>query len=499
MPGYGGQMLALDVTPWNDQLRSAAQTRVAQTEADFARQSSPLRIAAMEIQNRQGAADADVAEQTAPLRVQQAGMQTDIMRENRPVQTAAARRARRQQFMTDFDPDSPGAPERWNRGVQALIDEGDTEASQFLNNFSPDRFRRWAQAYSAADPAAARAGFTASQAAPPVDYNAWTSQMSPDERRRTAATLQANVPRLRAVLRSGDDAEQVRLYNEAARASGLEPLPDTPLSAPEARRMAEALLPSAEGALNALSTFQMEGAAGLPARPREDRIIETPGGGLYAVQPNGPGGAVPGATEIRRPDETYQYGGLDSNGRPVSISTRTAQTAVGSDSITIPRSGGRGGSGGRPSRYEIIRDDYMRSHPGASEAEAVAFAAGAGSRPMTPQRVQEIANRQATSELAALSAAMTPPENPQAWLRTRQAQIVADLNAAGPTPGGPAPAAPAPAGRPPADAPALPPAARSRLRADSETRFNNGQVWTLRNGRPVFLRQDNPAAPARAR
>lgn len=118
---------------------------------------------------------------------------------------------------------------------------------------------------------------------------------------------------------------------------------------------------------------------------------------------------------------------------------------------------------------------------------------------MTPQRVQEIANRQATSELAALSAAMTPPENPQAWLRTRQAQIVADLNAAGPTPGGPAPAAPAPAGRPPADAPALPPAARSRLRADSETRFNNGQVWTLRNGRPVFLRQDNPAAPARAR
>ena len=511
--GWGD--LALKATPFDLANPLAEAAKIQQQRADTANTQATM---------------AETGARTATLSAELPGVRAESQTKQASAQNALIADA-----TSKVDPNSPDPTGDWHAAMQALVDQGVTQAKQFLSApYTASRARQVVGVYGAKDAGeglgASQSGGLPSDVPTPAQQQQWDGifhNLPPDQMQAKVASLDAIKA---ALVRVSNSDNPAAAWDKEAGALGLGAAAGA-YSGLNWQRMWDQVAP-----LDRYLRGRLQGSGlGLPAPPVPVDFKEA-GGGLYATTLYGPNGG-PSASLVGG-GQSNLVGTDPATGKaiyhnPVSNTETEGQYALGQKPGTYGA-----GSGGA---FEIRRNAYLAVHPG-DDAGALDYARtganGAAGHQMGAAQLQIAASSQARADWNAMvnSGSPLPPEGEESWVQNRASTYYAPMLAqaqndvaGGGTPGPAAPGGPDPAvhlraqlrqdwqasianlnSKDPAIAaaarrnmatiegqaaqrlvpipsPPPPPRAVAQLRAGQVSQFPNGQGWSLRDGKPVRL------------
>lgn len=466
MPGYGGQTLALDVTPFSQLQRQAAEAQQAQTEADYMAQSSPLRLRQLELQNEQTQAGTESTRagtegQNISNETNRPGIRT--AQENAQTHTADYWRLETQRGIGQFDVNQANPEQAWDRYWTQQRDRGNPNAEQFIGHFSPERYRAWAAQWAqpASNPlAGSEASRTANapRRASPEQIQQWDAQtrdMTPEQIQQAATFHQQLSLQVQRVSQIADPAQRLAAFHEAAAALG-HPEYQSITSILQADQILQQLLDVEAPLAEYLSGRVTMRQSGMPNPPYQQQLQTDSAGNVYAVTPSGPNGATASPTPIIRAPATpgpAQGYTTDEHGNSHVVygpSPTVPHETVGGTNMTGTRYGGLGRENTTETRERI---GTRLGLTGQALADFITGHGGQGGRSsMSPARIRTAAMTDARvrADNAQRQQNLSDPDHPmttaqrdelyQRYLSENMAAFDSDTPESGgssaPTPGG---------------------------------------------------------------
>lgn len=482
MVGFSGQQVAQDVDPAVSPLvvqSQLAQLQEQQSAASLASQTLPTSVA------RAKSALTGLDLQNTGLGLQNVG--TDLGNQKSALQLAQTKQAAalqtsqlNQAAIANVANDPTTNATNWDQRFGKLAAAGNDEAAPLVGQYSDALHDRIAKGYTLQGLPTGAAATTDQSGAPgvdagaqPTDFTRMFANMPPAQLQQSARKLDDLDAAIQRVEASPNPVAQFAI--EAPKFGQTQPV--DPARIPG---IIQTLKAQVEPARTAIHGWLIRQGAGMAA-PTAAPSVASVGGGEYAIN-TGPGGE-PSATPIIAPNDRAEFVGTNAAGLPMVLDRTTGAVHVsGSDTITpknaVPRT-----------PFALKQAAWLNLHPGDQQG-ALDFADG--KKAMTPDQIATYASSQAARDLQALSLAGSPPQDAAAFLTNATAQHVAALSAAA-SPG--APAAPGAGGAPAAPTTPPPASAQAQLQDGKPFKYQNGQVWTKKGGKPVFLRYETPGKP----
>lgn len=411
-----------------------------------------LKQQAMQAEGNLASFKLDQAKKMAPLDEESANLDLQAKRREGIVQTEQLNNDIIGQVVRDTqaaDPDQ--AQQVWDDGMRKAQEKGASAAGQYVGRYRPDLAERLSDYYGAA-----RTGGAGGQRQSAVDAKA--DEIKNQAIQRQVAQMPSDqvvmsLQKANKVIDSFNKVKDQQTWNdelEYLKSQGMD---------------VDKILPSTDySALNYAMVKQRIKESLMPYRDALADRAMVEGIGAKAPAPPQLGKSTFVGT---RPD------GTPDAGRPVYHNPDDNTDTVGQ--YEIEPKGGRGTSD-RQSDFQFRVAAFKRN--GMSDTEAIQ-AAKTSSR-VPPERLRAIATQEANKALADLSLANETIKDPQAWLRAKTDEIYAQLSAASEQP------MPAPGGA--RGGPSQAAMQRVKDAGGGPVRFNNGQIWKMKNGRPIRIK-----------